>query len=65
MTDNRSRILGGLQSTVLMLSAATCVYAQEAEDTALSVEVFQLRPDDVTAMIASSGSLSRWRSARP
>lgn len=57
MTDNRSRSLGGLLATVLMLSVTTCVCAQKAEDAVPSAKVVQLRPDDVTAVIASGGAL--------
>ena len=53
---NRIVVLGLLLST-------TFVFAQEADKTVPSttlprVKVFQLSPDDVTAIIASSGSLS-------
>ncbi len=62
--SNRIDIWGLLLSTAaLLLCATTFVCAQEAAKTLTSTslpgfKVVQLRPDDVTAMIASSGSLS-------
>ena len=54
---------GLLLSTALIVSGTTFVCAQEAEKTAPSTtlpraRVFQLHPDEVTPMIASSGSLA-------
>jgi len=56
-TSSRMNIWGLLLLMVL-LSAATFVFAQEAEKPASSAKVFQLAKDDMTAMIASSGALS-------
>ena len=59
MKKNNTELLCGLLlSMTLILSATTFVCAQEAEETAPSVKVFQLAQDDVTAIIASSGALS-------
>ncbi|TWU56301.1 alpha-L-fucosidase [Rubripirellula reticaptiva] len=45
-------------SAALMMSVATCACAQEEEATARSEKAVQLDPDGVTAIIASSGTLS-------
>ena len=60
---NRTIIFGLLLSAALTLITPPVVCAQEPEKIAQSttlpqVKVFQLRPDDVTTLIASSGSLS-------
>ena len=58
MKSNSMNTWGYLLSTVLILSATTFVYAQQAKKTPPPAKVFQLRTDGVTAMIASSGALS-------
>ena len=55
MTDNKPRILFALLSTMLLLSATTFADAQEQDRQADAIE---LRPDGVTAIIATRGALS-------
>ena len=55
MTDNKPRILFALLSAMLLLSATTFACAQEQDGQADAIE---LRPDGVTAIIATRGALS-------
>jgi len=60
---NRTIVVGLLLSMVLLLSATTVVFAQEADETEPSttlpqVKIFHLRPDAVTALVAKYGILS-------